>query len=80
MAQRGPLPPNLMSAESAETGKQRVEEFTKAQMELLDKLQEANQRWLERMQQEANLASEFASKLTVARSIPDATGMDQAAD
>jgi hypothetical protein len=38
-----------MSAESAETGKQRAEEFTKAQMELLDKLQEANQRWLERM-------------------------------
>jgi hypothetical protein len=36
------LPPNLMSAEPAETVKQRVDEFGKAQTELLDKFQEAN--------------------------------------
>jgi hypothetical protein len=71
------LPPNLMSAGSAETGKQRVDEFTNAQTELLDKFQEANRQWLERLQQEANLASEFTSKLTAARSIPEATSACQ---
>jgi Phasin protein len=65
------LPPNLMSAEPAETVKQRVDEFGKAQTELLDKFQEANRQWLERMQREAELTSEFASKLTAARSIPE---------
>jgi hypothetical protein len=60
-----------MSAEPAETIKQRVDEFGKAQTELLDKFQEANRQWLERMQREAELTSEFASKLTAARSIPE---------
>jgi Phasin protein len=63
---------NLMPAEFTAMGKKRVEEFTKAQTELLDKLQETNRKWFERMQSEANLASEFASRLTAVRSIPDA--------
>lgn len=64
--------PNLMPAEFATMGKKRFEEFTKAQTELLDKLQEANRQWIARLQSEADLASEFAGKLSAARSIPDA--------
>ena len=40
--------------------------------ELFDELQKANQQWLDRIQVEAKSASEFASKLMAARSIPDA--------
>ncbi len=64
--------PNLVPAEFAAMGKKRMEEFANAQTELLDKLQEANRQWIGRMQSEANLASEFAAKLTAARSIPEA--------
>lgn len=56
----------------AAMGKKRVEDFANAQTEFLGKLQEANRQWFERMQSEASLASEFASKLSAARSIPDA--------
>jgi hypothetical protein len=63
---------NLGPEELAAAGKQRMEEFASAQTALLDKFQTMNQQWLERIQVEANSASEFASKLTAARSIPDA--------
>lgn len=46
--------------------------FVNAQTEFLDTLQETNREWFDRMQSEANLTSEFASKLTAARSIPEA--------
>ena len=63
--------PNLMSAEFAAVGKKRIEEFGKAQTEFVDKLRETNRQWFERMQSEATLASEFAARLTAARSIPE---------
>ncbi|MGD0023515.1 MAG: phasin family protein [Xanthobacteraceae bacterium] len=69
--EKSPLP-NLVPAEFAAIGKKRIEDFANAQTELLDKLQETNRQWFERVQSEANLVSEFASKLTAARSIPDA--------
>ena len=68
---------NPMSAEFAAMGKKRVEEFTKVQTELLDKIQEANRQWVERLQSEANLASEFAAKLSAVRSVPDAMNVGQ---
>jgi Phasin protein len=49
-----------------------MEDFAKAQTELLNTLQEANRQWLNRMQSEVKLASEFASKVGGAHSIPDA--------
>ena len=64
--------PNLMPTEFSEMGKKRVEEFVNTQRELLEKLQEMNRQWFDRAQSETNLASEFASKLTAARSIPEA--------
>jgi DNA topoisomerase VI subunit B len=64
--------PNLMPTEFAELGKKRIEEFVNTQKGLVEKLQEMNRQWFDRAQAEANLASELASKLTAARSIPDA--------
>jgi hypothetical protein len=64
--------PNLLSSEFATMGKKRIEDFVDAQKQLLEKLQESNKRWLARVQSEAGFASEFATKLTSARSIPDA--------
>ena len=46
--------------------------FANAQAQFLDKLEATNRRWFERMRSEATFASEFASKLTMTRSIPDA--------
>ena len=49
-----------------------LQEFADAKTKQLDKLKETNRLWLDRMQAEANLASEFASKLAAARSLPEA--------
>lgn len=65
-------PFSLMPAESAEMRRKRVDEFLNVQTEFMARLQETNRQWFDRAQSEANLASEFASKLTAARSIPDA--------
>lgn len=56
----------------AATMKKRMEGFAEAQTELFDQLQNANRHWLDRIQVEANAASEFATKLSSARSLPDA--------
>ena len=64
--------PLLMPTEFAEMGKKRADEFVKTQTEFLEKLQEINRQWFDRAQSEASLASEFTSKLTAARSIPEA--------
>jgi len=64
-------PSNLIPTEFAAMGKKRLEEFVAIQTEQLTKLQEVNRHWIDRMQSEATLASEFAAKLTVARSMPE---------
>ena len=64
--------PNPIQAGFAAMGGERVEEFVNLQTKLLNELQETNRQWLDRAQSEANLASEFAAKLTAARSIPEA--------
>ena len=70
-------PLNAMPIELAELSKKRIEEFVNMQSELLDKWQATNRQWLDRAQQEANLASEFAAKLTATRSIPEAMAICQ---
>lgn len=60
------------AADFAATAKKGVEQFTNAQSELFNTLQNANRNWLARIQAEGNLASELASKLAAARSVPDA--------
>ena len=69
--EKSPLP-NLIPAEFAAMGKKRFDELAAMQTERLEKLQEANRNWFDRMQAEVTLASEFAAKLTSARSIPEA--------
>ena len=46
-----------------------------AQSELLDEIHEANRHWMDRLESEANLASEYASKLSTTRTIPDAVAV-----
>lgn len=58
-------------------GKKRFEELAKIQSDLLEEVREANQNWLDRMQSEATLASEFSSKLTASHSIADAAAACQ---
>jgi hypothetical protein len=52
-------------------GNRWIEDFVKVQTEIFQKLQKSNKQWLDRLQSEANLASDFASTLASARSIPD---------
>ncbi len=65
-------PANLAPTELAAMSKKRIEELFNAHTALLETLEESNRQWFNRAASEANLASEFASKLTAARSIPDA--------
>jgi hypothetical protein len=65
--------PNLqMFPEMAEIGKKRVENFVDAHRELLNKLQETNRQWFDRMQSEVKVTSDCANKVMSARSIPEA--------
>lgn len=57
----------------AAMAKKRFEELAEVQSDLLEEIREANQNWLDRMQSEATLASEFSSKLTASHSIADTT-------
>ena len=71
------FPFSFDTSEFAALGKKRMEAFVNAQTELLDEIQEANRRWMDRFQSEANLASEYASKLSGARTIPDAMAVSR---
>jgi hypothetical protein len=66
-----PTLPHLTPAELAAMGEKRLEDYAKAQAVLFGTLHETHQRWLDRMQSEARLASEFTRKVANARSIPD---------
>jgi predicted phage tail protein len=68
---------HLNTGELAALGKKRMSDLMRVQAELLDELQESNRHWLDRIQSEANLASEFASKLSAARSMPDAMAVSR---
>jgi Phasin protein len=64
-------------SEIAAFGKKRMETFVNVQSELIEEIQEANRHWLDRIQSEANLAAEYASKLSSVRSIPDAMAVSR---
>ena len=63
---------NQTAAELAAMGKKQMEEFAKVQTEILDQVRAVNQQWMERLQNQANLASQVAAQLATAHSIPDA--------
>jgi hypothetical protein len=68
---------NLSPSRFAALGRKNMEEFAKAQSDLLSTMQDAHRRWFDRMRSEAKLASEFANKVTNCRSIPDAVAACQ---
>jgi hypothetical protein len=70
-------PSSAIPLELVVIGNKRFKELAATQKELLEKVQEVNRSWFDRMQSEANLASEFAAKLTAARSIPETTTVYQ---
>jgi hypothetical protein len=70
--ERSAAPNLLVFPEMAEMGKKRIENFVDAQRELLNQVQETNRQWFDRMQSEAKVASDYANKVMVARSVPDA--------
>jgi hypothetical protein len=58
-------------------GAAQAERFGQFQSELIAKIQEVNRHWLERSQAEAALATEFAAKMSSARSFPEAASICQ---
>ena len=54
-----------------------AENFAKIQKELNDFLEETNRHWIARAKSEAEFASELMTKLSNARSIPDAAAVYQ---
>jgi Phasin protein len=71
------FPFRLNTGELATLGKKRIGDFMRVQTEFLDEMQATNRHWLDRIQSEANLASEFASKLSATRSMPDAMAVSR---
>jgi hypothetical protein len=65
-------PFHLRASDLAEATKTRMENLATIQLQLLEDAQEASREWVDRVQAEAGMASVFASRLTAARSIPDA--------
>lgn len=53
------------------------EEFAHMQNELFEQFQRSNQQWAERLQTEFKLFAELGTKLSAARSIPDAAAAYQ---
>jgi hypothetical protein len=60
------FPPGL-----AEAGKKGVEDMIDLPSEVFDYLQEVNRHWFTHLQSEAGIVSEFATKFTAARSLPE---------
>jgi len=56
-------------------GRKQIHECVKAHSELVNRFQEVNRSWLDHLQSEAALSTEFASKMTAARSIPDVAAL-----
>jgi hypothetical protein len=58
-------------------GRQRLEDAAGAQSEFLDRIQNSHRKWLDRIQSEANLAADFANRLTSARSLTETASLIQ---
>jgi hypothetical protein len=71
----GVTPLGLIPTAFITMGTKQVHECVKAHSELLDRFQEVNRSWLDHLQSEADLSTEFASKVAAARSIPDVAAL-----
>jgi thiamine kinase-like enzyme len=68
---RGITRQNPLAGDFAEFGAKRVETFMQVQKQLVESFEQINREQLARVRQETELASEFAGKVSKARSIPD---------
>lgn len=66
-----------MASEFMAEGRQRMEDVAGAQSEFWNKLQHSNRKWLDRMQNEASMAADFATRLTSARSLTETASLFQ---
>jgi Phasin protein len=64
-------------AELAEMGKKQTEAIIDVQKDFINAIEEMNREWAARIKAETDLASEFAAKLTAARSIPETAAICQ---
>ena len=69
--------PRIEPAQFAEMGQKQVEAMTGMQQELVNAIEEMSRQWTARMKAETDLASEFAGKLSEARSAPDTARIAQ---
>lgn len=65
------------ASEFGAEGRQRLEEFAGAQTQFWDRLQDSNRKWLDRIQTEANMAADFANRLSSAKSLTDTASIFQ---
>jgi Phasin protein len=72
-----PTLPNANPAELAQMGKKQVEAMIDVQKDFINAIEEVNREWAARVKAEQDLATEFAGKLTAARSIPETAGISQ---
>jgi CII-binding regulator of phage lambda lysogenization HflD len=72
-----PAMANLNPAQFAEVGKKQVEAVVGMQQELIDGIEEMSQEWAARIKAETDLATEFAGKLSAAKSLPDMAAIYQ---
>jgi predicted phage tail protein len=63
--------PGVEPAQLAEISQKQVEAIAGMQQELVNAIDEMSRQWAARMKAETDLASEFAGKLSEARSAPD---------
>jgi hypothetical protein len=71
----GVAPLGLIPSAFITMGRKQIHECVKAHSELLDRFQEVNRSWLDHLQFEADLSTEFASKVAAVRSIPDVAAL-----
>jgi hypothetical protein len=69
--------PDANPAELAEMGKKQMDAMINVHRELIDAIEEVNGEWAARLKAEADLATEFAGKLTAAKSIPETAAICQ---
>ncbi|WP_363347081.1 hypothetical protein [Methylocystis echinoides] len=74
-ADRGGATPR--ASEFMAEGRQRLEDFADAQSQFWDRLQSSNRQWLDRFQNEASMAADFANRLTSARSFTETASLFQ---
>jgi hypothetical protein len=65
------------SADIADMGKKQAEAMVDVQRQFMQTAEEVRREWVNRLKAEAELATEFANKITATKSIPETMGIYQ---